>query len=158
MGYLKQNEVKPSKSKKPPKKREDAKKPEPVCVAVTGPETPGSSHAESLQHDINHVAGLIDIRDSLESIANGLSRLTSDAHDIQVSARYGAPVRLTLADNDEEDTMGRFVTAFERIADSVARLAGLSRPRLESWHEQCEYEPRYKSIACDGGAPGPAAK
>ena len=51
--------------------------------------------------------------------------------------------------------MGRLVAAFERIADSVAKLAGLNRPRLESWHEQCEYEPRYKDIACDGGAAGP---
>jgi len=43
----------------------------------------------------------------------------------------------------------------ERIADSVAKLAGLTRPRLESWHEQDAYEPRYKDAACDGGAPGP---
>lgn len=49
------------------------------------------------------------------------------------------------------------VTAFERIADSVARLAGLPRPRLESWHEQDVYEPRYKDVSVDGGAPGPKA-
>jgi hypothetical protein len=51
--------------------------------------------------------------------------------------------------------MDRLVTAFERIADSVAKLAGLTRPRLESWHEQDQYEPRSKNIAVDGGAPGP---
>ena len=51
--------------------------------------------------------------------------------------------------------MDRLVTAVERIADSIAKLAGLSRPRLESWHEQDEYEPRYKDIAVDSGAPGP---
>jgi hypothetical protein len=51
--------------------------------------------------------------------------------------------------------MGRWVTAIERIADAVAKLAGLSRPRLESWHEQDEYEPRHKDIAVEGGAPGP---
>lgn len=39
------------------------------------------------------------------------------------------PVKVTLAENINDDTMDRFVTALERIADSLARLAGLNRPR-----------------------------
>ncbi len=157
MGYLKQDEVKRSKSKKgTAKKGEAAKKLEPVQVVVTGADVPPGTPNPPLQHDINYVAGLIDIRDSLDWIAKGLMRLTSDEHNIHLAPDYGtAPLKLTLADNDEEEAMEGFITAVERMADALARLAGLSRPRLESWHEQEEYEPRYKSIACDGGAPGP---
>ena len=158
MGYLKQVEVKQSRSKKGAgKKRETTTKPEPVNVVVTGPDAPGFTHSQNLQHDINYVSGLIDVRDSLDSIAQGLRRLTSDEHNVHITTGYGtSPVKLTLADNDEEDAMDRFLSAFERIADSLAKLAGLSRPRLERWYEQEEYEPRYKNIACDGGVPGPA--
>lgn len=84
-------------------------------------------------------------------------RGSSDGHAISLSTGHGTdPVKITLADDDYSDTMGRLVDAFERIADSVAKLAGLNRPRLESWHEQDAYEPRYKATAADGGAPGPA--
>jgi hypothetical protein len=110
-----------------------------------------------MQHDINYVSGLGGIEESLDWIARGLDKLTSDEHDISLSTGYGTdPVKLTLAENDYDDTMDRVVTAIERIADSLARLAGLNRPRLESWHEQEDYTPRYKASACDGGAPGPA--
>ena len=78
-----------------------------------------------------------------------------DSYPVKVVLDNDYPVKVTLSDNDNDDAMDRFVTALERIADSVAKLAGLSRPRLESWHEQDEYEPRYKSTACDGGATGP---
>lgn len=141
------------------KKRE--KKPaqpqQPNAVVVTGPDS-GYRPSPSMQHDINHVAGLADVEESLDWIARGISQLTSEERTVGLSLGQGShtdPVKLTLADNDYDDTMGRLVTAFERIADSVAKLAGLNRPRLESWHEQDEYVPRYKEIACDGGAPGP---
>src|SRR3974377_1572923 len=151
MGYLKQDEVRQSRSKKGAgKKGERATKPEPVNVVVTGPEVSGFPHSQNLQHDINYVWGLIDVRDSLDDIAQGLKRLTSDQHNVHITTGYGTnPVKLTLADNEEEDAMDRFLSAFERIADSLAKLAGLSRPRLERWYEQEEYEPPYKSIACD---------
>lgn len=137
------------------KKREPKKVNETLSrIVVTGPD---AGHP-SIQHDINHVAGLDGVEQSLDWIARSLSQLTSDDHTVGVvlgQNRYAGPVKITFADNDEEDTVNRLVTAFERIADSVAKLAGLSRPRLESWHEQDEYEPRYKDIAVDGGAPGP---
>ena len=107
-----------------------------------------------MQHDINHVAGMAGIEQSLDWIARGVEKLTSDSIRLCTSERT-YPVKITLAEDDTGDTMGQLVTAVERIADSLARLAGLNRPRLESWHEQEEYEPRYRSIACDGGAPGP---
>jgi hypothetical protein len=97
---------------------------------------------------------------SLDYVARVISRITSDDHTVGLSVGQGAntnPIKLTLADNDFDDTMNRLVTAFERIADSVAKLAGLNRPRLESWHEQDAYVPRYKDIAVDGGAPVPKA-
>ena len=153
MTYLKHNSN--SKAKRP----NSAKKPKDATrVVVTGPDTPGYMPSSSLQHDINHVAGLADIEESLDWIAKGLNRLTSDEHCIHLTTGYNTdPVKLTLAPNDYDDTLDRVVTAFERIADSLARLAGLSRPRLECWHEQEEYTPRYRHIACDGGAPGPKA-
>ena len=98
------------------------------------------------------------IEGSLDNLVSAVARLTHDDHTVGLALcqhQYGAPIKLTLAENDNDDTMGRFVTALERIADSVAKLAGLTRPRLESWHEQEEYEPRYKDVACDGGGPGP---
>jgi hypothetical protein len=97
------------------------------------------------------VAGLGGIEQSLDVLAEVMGSPKS----LNVFTGYDSTLRLTLAENDYDDTMGRVVTAFERIADSIAKLAGLSRPRLESWHEQEEYEPRGKSTACDGGAPGP---
>lgn len=91
---------------------------------------------------------------------NGASMFTHpDGYPVKVALEQGEqgsnPIQLTLSENDYDDTMNRFVTALERIADAVAKIAGLSRPRLESWHEQDEYEPRCKDIAVDGGAPGP---
>ena len=148
--YLKHND---GKEKRPSKQKKQAVA-EPANVVVTGPD---KGYGEpSLQHDVNYVAGLADIEASLDWIAKGIASLTSDEHNVHLSTGYGTdPVKITFAENDYEDTMGRLVTALERIADSVARLAGLSRPRLEPWHEQCEYVPRFKDIACDGGAPGP---
>jgi hypothetical protein len=138
------------------KQAKSAKKPEdPARVAVSGPGT-----GPSLQHDVNYVAGLSDVEESLDWIARGLSRLTDDDHAVGLSLGQGmntVPVKITLADNQHDDTMDRLVTAFERIADSVAKLAGFSRPRLEHWHEQAEYQPLYRDVACDGGAPGPSA-
>ncbi len=126
-------------------------------VVVAGPDA-NDFHSPSMQHDINYVKGLSDVEASLDWIAKGIARLTSDDDSVGVSLgqnRYSGPVKLTLADNDDDDAMDRFVSAVERIADSLAKLAGLSRPRLERWHEQDEYDPRYKDTACDGGAPGP---
>ena len=151
--YLKHKDGKgPTKPKKQPVA-------EPVKVVLTGPES-GYPPSPSLQHDINHVAGMEGVEESLDWIARGISRLTSDDFTVNLSLGQGGntnPVKLTLADDDSGDTMDRLVLALERIADAVAKLAGLSRPRLESWHEQVEYEPRYKDIAVDGGAPGPKA-
>lgn len=144
-------------------KRKAAKKPQPQPeqqpVVVTGPPDPlAPFHAQrSIQHDINHIEGLSGIEVSLDALASAVRRITGDDHAVSLSTGYGMnPLKITLADDDYSDTMGRLVTAFERIADSVAKLAGLNRPRLESWHEQEEYEPRHKDIAVDGGAPGPA--
>ena len=148
------------KQPKQAKKRETKKVNEkltPERIVVTGPDT-GRTPSSSMQHDINHVAGLDGVEQSLDWIARSLSQLTSDDHTVGVvlgQNRYAGPVKITFADNDEEDTVDRLVTAFERIADSVARLAGLSRPRLEHWHEQNEYTPLYRDSACDGGVPGP---
>ena len=131
---------------------------EPVKVVVTGPES-GLSHSTHMQHDLNYVHGMDGIEASLDWIAKGINKLTSGEHNVSLTSGYGSePIMLTLAENDCDDTMDRFVTAVERIADSLSRLAGLSRPRLESWHEQEEYEPRNKNIACDGGAPGPKSQ
>jgi hypothetical protein len=141
----------PSNPKKPPVT-------EPVKVILTGPDK--GYGTPSIQHDINHVAGLDGVEQSLDWIAQGVSALTSDDRTVGVSIgqnRYSGPVQLTLTDDDGNCMTERLVTAFERIADSVAKLAGLSRPRLESWQEQDGYEPRYKDIAVDGGAPGPKA-
>jgi hypothetical protein len=104
------------------------------------------------------VSGLADVATHLDWIGDAVARLTHDDHSVGVSVcqnRYGGPIQITPTDEDGNSTMDRLVTAMERIADSVAKLAGLTRPRLESWHEQDEYEPRYKDIAVDGGAPGP---
>jgi len=154
MSYLKHN----NKAKQP----RSAKKPENTTrVAVTGPDVTAYEPTPALQHEINHVAGLKGVEESLDCIARSLGRLTDDDTTVGVvlgQNRYSGPVKITFADNDEEDTVNRLVTAFERIADSVAMLAGLSRPRLEQWHEQDAYEPRYREIAVDGGAPGPSVE
>jgi hypothetical protein len=99
-----------------------------------------------------------DVAANLDWIGDAVARLTKDGTTVGLAVcqnRYGGPVQITTTDEDGNSTMDRLVTAFERIADSVAKLAGLARPRLESWHEQDAYEPRHKDIACDGGAPGP---
>ena len=155
MTYLKQKDRQPKKREPKVVKPADA-----VKVVVSGPDDSSMHHTPSMQHDINYLRGMDGIEGSLDWIARGLEKLTSDNHTVGLvhgQNRYSSPVQITLASNDadNDDTMDRLVTAFERIADSVAKLAGLSRPRLESWHEQDEYEPRYKAIAVDGGAPGP---
>jgi hypothetical protein len=147
------HEPKKTKTKKPAQPQPQ----QPTRVVLTGPE---SSHpsAPSMQHDINHITGLADIEESLDWIARGINKLTSEEHPVNLVLAQGEntnPIQITLAENIYEDTLDRLVTAFERIADSVARLAGLTRPRLESWHEQADYEPRYKDMMSDGGAPGP---
>jgi hypothetical protein len=147
--YLKHKEVKGPKKSKPAKQ---VAPPEPVRVVVTGPDVPQYKSSPALQHDINYVAGLGGIEQALDAMTAGINPLT----DIRLSTGFDSPVKVTLADNDNDDALERLLTAAERIADSLARVAGLSRPRLEQWHEQCEYEPRYRSSACDGGAPGPA--
>jgi hypothetical protein len=141
--------------------RKTSKKPQPTTESTTKVEVNGPmgdyGHYRSMQHDINHVAGMDGIEGSLDNLVSVVARLTHDDHSVGVSIgqnQYSGPVQITLADNDNSDTMGRLVTAVERIADSVAKLAGLSRPRLEEWHHQDAYEPRY----CDapgGEAPGP---
>jgi hypothetical protein len=148
------HEPKKTKTKKP---TQPQTQPQPSTVVLTGPE---SSHppAPSMQHDINHVAGLGEVATHLDWIGDAVARLTHDGNTVGLAVcqnTYGGPVQITTTDEDGNSTMDRLVTAFERIADSVARLAGLTRPRLESWHEQDEYTPRYKDIACDGGVPGP---
>lgn len=122
--------------------------------------------AEYAESDYRHSGCVEEALDGLTSVLstwvtqerdgeNG-SPLYTGPHNYPVKVALDTdPVKITLAANDDEDTLDRLVTAFERIADAVAKLAGLSRPRLESWHEQVEYEPRYKDIAVDGGAPGP---
>jgi hypothetical protein len=146
-----------------PRKKRESKQPQqpqqPNTVVLVGPES-GYPPSPSLQHDINHVAGLDGVEASLDWIARSLSQLGNDEHCVNLSLGQGSniyPIKLTLSDNDFDDIMDRLVTSLERIADSVAKLAGLTRPRLESWHEQDEYTPRYKDSACDGGAPGPKA-
>jgi hypothetical protein len=119
-------------------------------------------HVDSAFVDVTSVADALDGLTSVISTfvtnerdgANGAS-LYSSPDGYPVKVQLNDPVTLTLAANDYDDTMERFVTALERIADSAAKLAGLTRPRLESWHEQEEYTPRLKDVACDGGAPGP---
>ena len=152
MSYLKHNSNRKSAQKRAAKKPEDGTR-----VVVTGPDTPAHLSSPALQHEINHVAGMDGIEASLDWIARSLGRVTDDDNTVGVvlgQNRYAGPVKITFADNDEEDTVDRLVTAFERMADSVAKLAGLSRPRLERWHEQSDYQPRYRDSACDGGAPG----
>jgi hypothetical protein len=155
--FLKQSEVEGPKKKKGVAKGKRNGDADAVKVVVSGSD---DSHMRtpSMQHDINYVSGLGGIEESLDWIARGISKLTCDEHSISLSTGYGTdPVKLTLCPNDYDDTLDRLVTAVERIADSLARLAGLDRPRLELWHEQEEYTPRYKETACDGGAPGPKA-
>jgi len=111
------------------------------------------------QHEITYVSGMAGIEGALDGLADVVARLTSYEHAINVCSGYGvSPLKITLAANDEDDVLDRLVTGVERIADSLAKLAGLNRPRLESWQEQDGYEPRYRDIACDGGAPGPKDK
>jgi hypothetical protein len=117
---------------------------------------PAQTAAATAKADV-YVSGLSGIEESLDCLTQAVRRITSDETDFSLSTGHSTdPVKITLADNDHSDTMDRLVTALERIADAVAKVAGLNRPRLESWHEQCAYEPRYKDVACDGGAPGPA--
>jgi len=156
MTYLKHNNGSKGKQQKAAKKSASVAR-----VVVTGPDAPCYEPTPSMQHDINHVAGMDGVEASLDWIAKGLARLTSDDHTVNLTLAQGSniyPLKLTLAENDFDDTMARIVTAFERIADSLARLAGLSRPRLELWHEQCEYTPLFRESACDGGEPGPPAE
>lgn len=112
----------------------------PAQVVVTGPDT-GYGPSPSMQHDINHIAGLSDVEASLDRIARSLSRLTNDEHAVGLSVAQGSnanPIKVTLADNDFDDTMDRLVTAFERIADSISKLVGFNGPRLERRYEESD--------------------
>jgi hypothetical protein len=139
MGKFIKHEDKPGTDK--PKRKPQGKPQEPgMHVEVTGPTVPAHVPSPSMQHDINHVAGLAGIEESLDWIAKGLNRLTADGQAISISTGYGSdPVKVTLSANDSDDIMDSLVTAFERIADSVSRLAGLNRPRVVSWDEKREY-------------------
>jgi hypothetical protein len=140
---------------KPPQPQPATQTPQ---LVITGPVPPSGIYPStpSIQHEINHVAGLAGIEQSLDCLVSAVARLTSDEHNIGLCTSEGTyPVKITLGENIHDDTLDRLITAFERIADSVAKLAGFTRPRLESWHEQEEYTPRFKDVACDGGAPGP---
>jgi hypothetical protein len=153
--FLRQPQPQPSTRKN---KKQSQPQPETSPLVVTGPTVPNGIYPStpSIQHEINHVAGLSGIEQSLDCLVSAVQRLSSDDFDLSLSTGHSTdPVKITLVDNDYSDTMDRLITAFERIADSIAKLAGLNRPRLESWHEQDEYQPRYKDVACDGGAPGP---
>lgn len=145
----------------PAPRKGNKKPPQPAVAAVA------AAPAITLDVDMTGVeAALAKLACSVSSYGentylgeNKLAVFTElDGYPVKVHLESETPIKITLADNVEEDTIDRLVTAFERIADSVAMLAGLNRPRLESWHEQCEYEPRYKDVACDGGAPGPETK
>jgi hypothetical protein len=79
------------------------------------------------------VSGLKGIEDSLDCLTQAVYRITSDETDFSLSTGVQTePVKLTLVESDYSDMTDRLVTALERIADSVAKLAGLNRPRLES--------------------------
>ena len=141
MAYLKHNNNGKGAKPRQPKKSATPEQPSP-----------------SLQHDVNYVAGLTDIEASLDWIAKAIGRLTSDEHSVGLALsqnRYGKPVQLALCDSDGNDMTDRVVASLERIADAMGKLAGLNRPRLESWHEQDEYTPRYRDEVSHGGAPGP---
>jgi len=125
----------------------------PVKVKNPPPDEPAQTH----QHDINYVAGLGDVASKLDWIGDAVASLIADGNHVGLAIcqnRYGGPIQLTATDEDGNGMMDRLVTAVERIADSLAKVAGLTRPRLESWHEQSEYTPRYR----DGGLPGPPVK
>jgi hypothetical protein len=156
MSFPKHEAARPRKGKKQPlpAATETAAK-----LVVTGPMSDHTGEPRSMQHDINHVAGMDGIEGSLDNLVGAVSRLTNDDHYVTLSVSQGSntnPVQLTLSGNSYDDTMDRLVTAFERIADSVAKLAGLTRPRLEEWHHQDAYEPRYHDVP-GGEAPGPAS-
>ena len=126
MGYLKHSN---GNGNKPTKRKQTKPQPPsaPVKVVLTGPDAPGS-----LQHDINHVAGLAGIEQSLDWIARGLERITNDGTSISLcTARGTVPLKIALAENDEDDALADLTHAFQRIADSLAKLAGLNRPPLE---------------------------
>ena len=168
MGYLKQDEVGGTgKRGKKPKagKAAHSHTPEQLQPALSEPNG-GCGYGEGIRES-RCVAEAIDGLASIVSTYVTQARNGDNGHSlytdptgspVKVEVEGNGPMKLTFADDDVEDAMSRFLSAFERIADSLAKLAGLSRPRLEHWYEQDEYEPRYKSSACDGGAPGPAVK
>ena len=144
----------------PAPRKGNKKPPQPAVAAVAAAPDPNLGLGD-VAVALNRIAGLYaNHQRRMDMGENGLSISTSSFDDpVKVQLESGDnPVKLTFADNIEDDAMDRLITAFERIADSIAKLAGLNRPRLESWHEQDEYEPRYKGVACDGGAPGPKTK
>lgn len=145
MAFLKQDDVNGDG-----KRKRSSKKPPP-------PQPPPTKQ-EPQQHEIKYVAGLGGIEQSLDWIARGISALTGDANSVSINNGYGPALKIALAENEEDDALYDLTTALQRIADAVAMMAGLSRPRLERWHEQEEYEPQCRSSACDGGAPGPSQK
>jgi hypothetical protein len=115
------HEPAPRKGKKQPQSQPQV---EPQLHVVTGPPNPlAPFHAErSIQHDINHVAGLAGIEQSLDDMTSALYRITSDSHDFSLSTAHNAdPVKITLADNDYSDTMDRLITAFRLLSVSLTQ-------------------------------------
>src|ERR1700691_1788336 len=99
------------------KKRE--KKPaqpqQPNAVVVTGPDS-GYRPSPSMQHDINHVAGLADVEESSAWIARAFSQLTSEERTMGLSLgqqSHTDPAKVTLADKEHDDTTGALVTALD---------------------------------------------
>jgi len=123
------------RKKKPP---QPPQAPDATTVVVTGPPNPDAPfHAERpMQHEINRVAGLSGIEGALDELAGVVSgyvnRAASDDHNSLAvftgpeGSGYN-PVLLAF----QGDTTDRIATALERIADALAKTAGLNLPSLE---------------------------
>ena len=112
---------------------------QPVIVTGPGKEYPHST--PSIQHDINHVAGLAGIEESLDALTSAVSRITGADQAIGLTTGHGIdPVKITLVDDIYEDgPLATLTQAVARIADSLAKIAGLNRPRLERWNESSKW-------------------
>ena len=110
-----------------------------TTVVLRGPQQGTFDNPGSMQHDINHVAGMSGIEESLDSIASGLYRITSDDHAISISSGGCVPVKITFSDHDGDTDL---TYAIQRIADSLAKLAGLNLTPLEpEWSRHAAGQP-----------------